>query len=91
MAEWAATSSIERYSNYLSASLLGLVTLILLILALYLSCNYNAFKYEDFVDFLSPIVEGTRYEDSRARRKIAVSYQTIFILRRTLFVYSMIY
>ena len=63
MMDWRAETLQEIISNYVSLTILGLLALILPSLAIYLTCNLDAFKYEEFLHSYDAVLEGMQYEE----------------------------
>ena len=90
MADWEAPTWQESTSNNLSIAILAFIALLLPFLAIYLTYNLDAFKYEEFSDSYGAVLDGTRYETPR-RKRIAIAYTAVMFLRRSVFVVSCIF
>ena len=88
--DWGAKTWQEGFSNYLALTILCLFALILPSLAIYLTCNLDAFRYGEFTATYDAVLDGTRHESPRQVR-VAITYTGIYILRRTVFALSCIF
>ena len=89
-ADWDEADWQDNTSLYLSVAILGLMALLLPFLTMFFMCNLNAFKYDEFAGTYGAVLDGTTYE-TRNRRKVAITYPAVFILRRSIFVLSCIF
>ena len=89
--EWDSENMLIKYSNYLALSFLVLLGIALIVALIYFLCNTAKFKMDYFKKRYGALLDKANLDISEKSRWTLIFIPTVFVMRRALFVFSILY